>query len=42
MFPFFAFDVSVGVTEEQFKESWTRPGAVDIDGGTTVVAKARM
>ncbi|WVZ03340.1 hypothetical protein V8G54_024146 [Vigna mungo] len=34
--------VQGGVTEEQFKESWTRPGAVDIDGGTTVVAKARM
>ncbi|CAJ1979031.1 unnamed protein product [Sphenostylis stenocarpa] len=30
-----------GVTEEQFKESWTRSGAVDI-GGSIVVAKARM
>ncbi|XP_058734868.1 isocitrate lyase 2-like [Vicia villosa] len=33
-----------GVTEEQFKETWTRPGAVGINGGngSTVVAKARM
>ncbi|KAL5056346.1 hypothetical protein RYX36_037028 [Vicia faba] len=33
-----------GVTEEQFKETWTRPGAVGIDGdnGSMVVAKARM
>ncbi|KAL9297588.1 hypothetical protein ACSQ67_023484 [Phaseolus vulgaris] len=39
---FFPFDVFVGVTEDQFKESWTRPGAVDIDRGSIVVAKARM
>nr|KYP36999.1 Isocitrate lyase 1 [Cajanus cajan] len=31
-----------GVTEEQFEESWTRPGAVDIDRGNMMVAKARM
>ncbi|XP_061360783.1 isocitrate lyase 2 [Gastrolobium bilobum] len=31
-----------GVTEEQFKETWTRPGTVDIDRGSMVVAKARM
>lgn len=31
-----------GVTEEQFKETWTRPGAMDIDEGNVVVAKARM
>ncbi|XP_027347858.1 isocitrate lyase 2 [Abrus precatorius] len=31
-----------GVTEEQFKESWTRPGAIDIDRSSMVVAKARM
>ncbi|XP_057451038.1 isocitrate lyase 2 [Lotus japonicus] len=31
-----------GVTEEQFKETWTRPGAEDINGGSIVVAKARM
>ncbi|XP_028808388.1 isocitrate lyase 2 [Neltuma alba] len=31
-----------GVTEEQFKQTWTRPGTVDIGGGTVVVAKARM
>ncbi|XP_062151006.1 isocitrate lyase [Alnus glutinosa] len=32
-----------GVTEEQFKETWTRPGAVNMGEGTDiVVAKARM
>ncbi|KAK4255363.1 hypothetical protein QN277_008371 [Acacia crassicarpa] len=32
-----------GVTEEQFKQTWTRPGTVDVGGGgTTVVAKSRM
>lgn len=32
-----------GVTEEQFKQTWTRPGTVDMGGGgTVVVAKARM
>ncbi|KAJ0249035.1 Isocitrate lyase [Hirschfeldia incana] len=33
-----------GVTEEQFKESWTRPGAAGMDDGTTtlMVAKSRM
>ncbi|XP_059449169.1 isocitrate lyase [Corylus avellana] len=32
-----------GVTEEQFKETWTRPGAVNMGEGTNVVvAKARM
>ncbi|KAJ8749320.1 hypothetical protein K2173_018803 [Erythroxylum novogranatense] len=32
-----------GVTEEQFKETWTRPGAVGVgDAGNEVVAKARM
>ncbi|KAL2328335.1 hypothetical protein Fmac_021762 [Flemingia macrophylla] len=31
-----------GVTEEQFKESWTRGGSVDIDRGSMVVAKARL
>ncbi|XP_050383166.1 isocitrate lyase [Argentina anserina] len=31
-----------GVTEEQFKESWTRPGATDLSEGNVVMAKARM
>ncbi|KAJ1700846.1 hypothetical protein LUZ63_000625 [Rhynchospora breviuscula] len=32
-----------GVTEEQFKESWTRSGAEGMNGGATaVVAKSRM
>ncbi|KAJ7981309.1 isocitrate lyase [Quillaja saponaria] len=31
-----------GVTEEQFKDTWTRPGTVDMDDGSMVVAKARM
>ncbi|CAL1393838.1 unnamed protein product [Linum trigynum] len=32
-----------GVTEEQFKETWTRPGAMEMGGaGTEVVAKSRM
>ncbi|KAA8524592.1 hypothetical protein F0562_011015 [Nyssa sinensis] len=32
-----------GVTEEQFKETWTRPGATDIgDHGSEVIAKSRM
>lgn len=31
-----------GVTEEQFKETWTRPGATNINNGSVVVAKARM
>ncbi|KAI9094258.1 hypothetical protein K1719_026840 [Acacia pycnantha] len=35
--------VQGGVTEEQFKQTWTRPGTVDVGGGgTVVVAKARM
>lgn len=33
----------IGVTEEQFKESWTRPGAAGMGEGTgLVVAKSRM
>ena len=33
----------VGVTEEQFKETWTRPGAAGMGEGTSlVVAKSRM
>ncbi|CAL1406963.1 unnamed protein product [Linum trigynum] len=32
-----------GVTEEQFKETWTRPGAMEMGGaGSEVVAKSRM
>ncbi|KAL3509687.1 hypothetical protein ACH5RR_029088 [Cinchona calisaya] len=32
-----------GVTEEQFKETWTRPGATDMGDATSVViAKSRM
>lgn len=31
-----------GVTEEQFKESWTRPGAVGLGEGAVMVAKSRM
>ncbi|KAJ7948168.1 isocitrate lyase [Quillaja saponaria] len=31
-----------GVTEEQFKDSWTRPGTVGMGHGSVVVAKARM
>ncbi|KAK2650041.1 hypothetical protein Ddye_017530 [Dipteronia dyeriana] len=31
-----------GVTEDQFKETWTRPGAVNINEGSVVVAKSRM
>ncbi|KAI9177716.1 hypothetical protein LWI28_021922 [Acer negundo] len=30
------------VTEDQFKETWTRPGAVNINEGSVVVAKSRM
>ena len=31
------------MTEEQFKESWTREGAVNLgEGGNVVVAKSRM
>ena len=41
-FFFFLITCFVGVTEEQFKESWTRSGAVNIDRGSIVVAKARM
>ncbi|XP_071723213.1 isocitrate lyase [Rutidosis leptorrhynchoides] len=31
-----------GVTEEQFKESWTRPGASSMDVSAEVVARPRM
>ncbi|XP_009342247.2 isocitrate lyase-like [Pyrus x bretschneideri] len=31
-----------GVTEEQFKESWTRPGTTDLSEGNVMIAKARM
>ncbi|XP_050204819.1 isocitrate lyase [Mercurialis annua] len=32
-----------GVTEEQFKETWTRPGAMGVStGGSEVMAKSRM
>ncbi|XP_068334373.1 isocitrate lyase [Pyrus communis] len=31
-----------GVTEEQFKESWTRPGTTDLSEGNVVIAKARL
>lgn len=32
-----------GVTEEQFKETWTRSGAEGMNGdATVVVAKSRM
>ncbi|VVA32435.1 PREDICTED: isocitrate lyase [Prunus dulcis] len=31
-----------GVTEEQFKESWTRSGSTDLSEGNVVIAKARM
>ncbi|GMG98675.1 hypothetical protein Nepgr_000515 [Nepenthes gracilis] len=31
-----------GVTEEQFKESWTRPSASDMSDSGTVLAKSRM
>ncbi|CAI9090305.1 OLC1v1025052C1 [Oldenlandia corymbosa var. corymbosa] len=32
-----------GVTEEQFKETWTRPGATDMgEGASVVIAKSRM
>nr|GMD37812.1 isocitrate lyase [Ipomoea batatas] len=31
-----------GVTEEQFQESWTRPGTTNMGGGGVVIAKARM
>ncbi|GAV81292.1 ICL domain-containing protein [Cephalotus follicularis] len=31
-----------GVTEEQFKETWTRAGAMGMSAGNEVVAKARM
>ncbi|BFG26155.1 hypothetical protein CerSpe_124290 [Prunus speciosa] len=31
-----------GVTEEQFKESWTRTGATDLSEGNIVIAKSRM
>ena len=37
------FFLDIGVTEEQFKESWTRPGAAGMGEGTSlVVAKSRM
>ncbi|MBA0738575.1 hypothetical protein Gogos_011910 [Gossypium gossypioides] len=36
-------DFCAGVTEEQFKETWTRPGAMEVaNEGNMVVAKARM
>ena len=38
----FIFHLFPGVTEEQFKETWTRPSAVDTVDGPLVVAKARM
>ena len=38
----FVFYLFPGVTEEQFKETWTRLGAVDMVDGPLVVAKARM
>jgi hypothetical protein len=43
-FNFYFLCCFVGVTEDQFKETWTRPGAVGIDreNGSMVVAKARM
>jgi isocitrate lyase len=31
-----------GVTEEQFKESWTRPGASNMGVGSEIVARPRM
>ncbi|KAF6137456.1 hypothetical protein GIB67_009932 [Kingdonia uniflora] len=31
-----------GVTEEQFKETWTRSGSMEINEGNVVVAKSRM
>ncbi|KAJ9550163.1 hypothetical protein OSB04_014208 [Centaurea solstitialis] len=31
-----------GVTEEQFKETWTRSGATDMGDGSVVIAKSRM
>ncbi|KAI3736277.1 hypothetical protein L6452_15816 [Arctium lappa] len=31
-----------GVTEEQFKETWTRSGATDMGDGNVVIAKSRM
>nr|AAG44479.1 isocitrate lyase [Ipomoea batatas] len=31
-----------GVTEEQFQESWTRPGTTNMGDGGVVIAKARM
>ncbi|XP_021822841.1 isocitrate lyase [Prunus avium] len=31
-----------GVTEEQFKESWTRTGTTDLSEGNIVIAKSRM
>ncbi|KAF4382627.1 hypothetical protein F8388_015455 [Cannabis sativa] len=31
-----------GVTEDQFKESWTRPGAMNMGEGGEVLAKSRM
>lgn len=35
--------ICAGVTEEQFKETWTRTGATGVGGeGNPVVAKARM
>ena len=37
------FFLDIGVSEEQFKESWTRPGAAGMGEGTSlVVAKSRM
>jgi hypothetical protein len=43
-FIFYFLCCVVGVTEDQFKETWTRPGAMGIDreNGGMVVAKARM
>lgn len=39
----FCYDFCSGVTEEQFKDTWTRPGATDMgDDGSTVIAKSRM
>lgn len=39
----FCYGFCSGVTEEQFKDTWTRPGATDMgDDGSTVIAKSRM
>ena len=34
--------MGIGVTEEQFKETWMRSGATDMGDGSVVVAKSRM